>query len=253
MSIVITRLPPDARGRVLSVRVASTEAELRAVQRLRYRIYVEDMGILSPDHPYAVGDRLVDPYDAWSTNLALMLDEVLIGTVRVTEALDGPLELSESMQVAPYLPPGAQPAELTRYMVERGHRRGVAGPLLLFAAFKVIATGRSSHMVAASKLGSLGRYYAAAGLAVADAPPFTYGLTGDRYQLGVMHIGAPRSLRRLRKWLLVGAFRVASHYMQAFAHWGFRRRLRPEARPPALEVRGPALSSPRSRAPEYSA
>ena len=31
-------------------------------------------------------------------------------------------------------PPGAQPAELTRYMVERGHRRGVAGPLLLFAA-----------------------------------------------------------------------------------------------------------------------
>lgn len=238
MSIVLTAAPPDAQGRVLSVRIACTQAELEAAQRLRHKIYVEDMGVLPPDHPYVVGDRLVDDYDDWSTHLILLADEEVVGSVRVTEAIDGPLELSEYLDVAPYLPAGAMPAELTRYMVERRFRRGVAGPLLLYAAFKVIGTGRSSHMVAASKVGSLGSYYAAAGLHVIREEPFTYGLTGCRYQLGAMHIGAPGSLRRLQKWLWIGAVRLAAQRVQAVAHLFFRRRLSPDASAPMSAKRG---------------
>lgn len=224
MSMVITAFPPDRAGRVLSVVLASTAEELRTVQRLRYRIYVEEMGVVPRDHAYVRGDRLVDAYDAWSSHLLLLADGVPIGTVRITEALDGRLELEESVDLMQHLPVGAAPAELTRLMVCRTWRRTQAAPLLLYGAFRLIASSRSTHLIAASKLGSLSTYYRRAGLKILDAEPFEYPLTGCTYRLGMIQVGTPGSVRRVAIRAAYGSLKRLANHASPVAHLLFRRR-----------------------------
>ena len=225
MSMILSTL--HRRGATLSVAVANTLRERQAVQRLRHQIYVREMGLLAQDHPFVRGDRLVDPFDDWSTHIVGLVNGEPVGTVRVTEALDGPLELEEYTDVRSALPEGAHPAELTRYMVRRDHRKTAVGPLVLYGAFLVIARSASTHLTAAAKEGSLGTYYRSAGLRVIDDEPFTYGLTGCRYVLGTIDCGAPGSLRRtlMRTWY--GALRLGAGQTAAVENLLFRRRLRP--------------------------
>lgn len=232
MSIIVAAVPSSADGGRMEVALATTRDELRAVQRLRKRIYVDELGIVDPSHPYVDGDLLRDDYDRWSSNLLLRKDGEAIGTVRITELIDGPMELAEYADVVPHLPDGARPAELTRFMVAAPHRRGQAGPLLLYAAFRVIANSRSTHLVAASKLGSLSSYYRYVGLRLLHDEPFTYGLTGGQYQLGAMDLGAPSSARRLALAAWFGTWKVLGSYASPFAHVLFRRRLRPKGASP---------------------
>ncbi|HMV68584.1 MAG TPA: GNAT family N-acyltransferase [Myxococcota bacterium] len=224
MSLVLITSSLGPRAPRYEVTLVTSLADLKEVQRLRHRVYVHELGIVAPDHEFVDGDRLVDPYDGWSTHLLLRVDGVAAGTVRVTEQSDGELELARYTSFAEHLPSGARPAELTRYMVLREHRGSMAGPLLLYCAFHVIVNSTSDTMVAAAKLGSLSTYYTRAGLRVTDAPPFEYGLTGCTYRLGFMDLGRPGSLRRAAWKLGIGAwYALGIRYPQAL-HLLFRRR-----------------------------
>lgn len=225
MAHVLTRFPRDNHGRRFEVAVATQPADVEVAQRLRRRIYVEEMGMLPADHPYVHGDRLIDAYDDWSTHLLLRQDGRTVGTARLTAAADGPMELDEHIDVRPYLREGSRPAEITRFMVLRESRRSLGAPLLLYAAFRVLAAGSTTHLVAAAKVGSLGRYYRHVGLRLLDAPSFVYGLTGATYELGTIDLGPPRSLRRAGLRGLYGGLKGLGGHVSPIVHFTFRRRL----------------------------
>ena len=173
--------------------------DLDALFRLRRRIYVREMGLLREDHPFVCGPLLVDPYDQWSTNLLLKVGGRAAGSVRVTRASEGRLEIDEYTDASARCPQPSRALEVTRFMVAREFRGGPAGSLLLHAMWKQLLEWDVRYLLAAGKVGSLGRYYknlCAAGLRV-EPEPFTYGLTGCRYQLLIADTGAPGSLRRL--------------------------------------------------------
>jgi len=241
MAMVLTRFPRDPLGRTFQVCLATRPSEIEAAQRLRRQIYVDELGIVPPDHAYVVQDRLVDPYDAWSSHLLLRCDGRDVGTVRVTEAADGPLELDESTDVRPHLPAGARPGELTRFMVLREVRRSQAAPLLLYGAFRVLVAGGSTHLVAAARVGSLGQYYRRAGLRLLGAEPFTYALTGTEYELGAIDLGLPGSLRRAVIQGVYGGLKWAGGYATPVVHLVCRRRLsaRRDAHPAPVQPSPP--------------
>lgn len=203
MSLELARLPATRSRPALRVVLATTGSQRRACRRLRADIYVEELGIIDADHPFVGPEGLRDPYDDWSLDLLLLAGEEPAGTVRVTRAADGALELAEYADLSglPEALPGfraAAAAELTRFMVRRSWRRTAAGPLLALAAWRVLRRSGVRWILVAGKEGNLGRYYQNAGLErVAGAPPFTYGLTGCRYELLATDVGAPASLRRL--------------------------------------------------------
>jgi len=199
MSAVIARVPSRQGQPELEVVVATTQAEQRALFRLRYDIYVRKMGLLALDHAFVQDDQLVDPYDAWSTNLLLRANGVPAGSIRFTERRNGPLEIDQYTDASARCPAPMGTLEVTRFMVRRDLHTGRASPLLLYAMWKLLSRSTSHTILAAGKLGKLGQYYknvCAAGLTVAPTP-FEYGLTGCKYELLIANIGRLGSPRRL--------------------------------------------------------
>lgn len=224
MSYVLTRHTRRG-GPTVEVRLATTAAEHEAVERLRHQIYVEELGILPADHDYVDGERLRDPFDAWSTQLLALVDGAPAGTARLTEALDGPLEIDGLVDWRARVPADASVAEVTRFMVARPHRRLGVGPMLAHAAYRVLAGSPSPYVLAAGKLGNLGRYYRNAGFDLLSDAPFEYTLTGCRYHLLGVDLGRPGTLRR-------GAWQVRTTVYRLLAvelglQDAFRRGFRP--------------------------
>jgi N-acyl-L-homoserine lactone synthetase len=123
------------------VRVASSPQDLNAIGRLRYRIYVEEMG---KSYPAADHDRqlLLDEYDLSSTNLLVEHRGAdgkpgeLVAAVRETLACAGSSELQRAMNCPPSLLEVIPPSRLsytTRLVVSRKFRAhpGVLLPMLL--------------------------------------------------------------------------------------------------------------------------
>ncbi len=78
----------ELRGGNLGVRIATTPAEIDAVQALRYRVFYEEMGAI-PDPKTASAHRDIDAYDAVADHL-LVVDhllgdgpEAVVGTYRL--------------------------------------------------------------------------------------------------------------------------------------------------------------------------
>ena len=216
MSPVLARCAARGRFPALEVVLATTPEDLDALYRLRKQIYVDEMRIVSPDHPFVQGDRLVDPYDAWSANLLLRADGAAVGTVRLTEAARGPLEIDTYTDATARCPDPTCTAEVTRLMVCRSLRGSAGSALLLYGVWQ-LARSRSRYLLAAAKPGSLGRYYTHVSRAGMTLHPgrFAYGLTGCQYELLVADLGAAWSPRRAlwRAWigtLAVLAFRAPS-------------------------------------------
>ena len=70
------------------VRVCKTAAELQAVHRLRYEIYVEEMGRPQP-HADHQNRRITDDLDAHGHTLGIEADGELAGTLRLNLMVDG--------------------------------------------------------------------------------------------------------------------------------------------------------------------
>ncbi len=203
MSISLARIAAAADRPALEVVLATTAAEVSAVQHLRWQIYVQEMKITRPDDPSVQGERLVDDYDARSHHLLLLADGAPAGSLRLTEARAGQLELEEYASFAEHLESSEGLFEPSRYMVRRDLRRGAAGPLLLVGLYRWLKLTGARRLIAAGKQGNLGRYYQNLGLRKLPAAPFVHGVTGCRYELMLMDFGPRGSLRRGSLELLV--------------------------------------------------
>lgn len=248
MSIELVHFPATATRAALRVIVAVTAAERAQVYALRYDIYVSELGLLPPDHPYVDGRSLRDPFDDRSIQLLLLCGDEPVGTMRLTPASSGPLELEAYRPIDDVPHRRAELCEATRFMVKRAMRRGLAGPALLLATVRAMARAGLRVLLAAGKVGNLGRYYRNVGLEQVGDDHFTYDLVGSaRYRLLLLDIGAPWSLARARLRALIAALWVPVLYLGRLGGLALRRGFA-RATPAPPPARAPHAAMDRSAA-----
>lgn len=206
MSVEIVHFPATRSGQALRAIIAATAAEREQVYRLRYDVYVTEMGLLPEDHAF-VHDRSVrDPLDDRSILLLLLHGDEPVGTLRLTAARGGPLELEQYRSLADVSDPCSEICEATRYMIRRSMRGTLAGPALLLAVYRAMVGARLRVLLAAGKTGNLGQYYKGFGLTRLGQDTFTYDLVGSsRYELLRLDIGRPFGLARARTLAIIAA------------------------------------------------
>lgn len=230
MSLLLAQCGARGPHPPLEVRLVTAASDLDALYRLRHQIYVRELGVIAPDHPAVVGERMVDSFDAYSVNILLRAGGEPAGSVRLTCAADGPLEISRYTSLEGRCPDLSSALEVTRFMIRRDLRGSAASGLLLYSAWRVIRQ-RARYIIGAAKQGGLGRYYkhiCAAGLTVFPET-FAYDSYGRNYELIVADTGTPLSPRRVawRGWielLALAAFRTPFTEM-AFVRGARRARL----------------------------
>ncbi len=70
---------------MLDIHIATTETELQAIYRLRYQVYVEELGA-DMEHANHQVRELCEPWDAVGDNIGAWLDGELVGCVRFNNA-----------------------------------------------------------------------------------------------------------------------------------------------------------------------
>ena len=138
--------PVLAVSGALEVRIAETETEIEAAQRLRYRVFYEEMAA-APTPQMRSERRDFDKYDAVCDHLLVvdrnMRDErgqpVVVGTYRLLRgevaALHGGFYTSSEFDLSPMLkmsPPGTRFLELGRSCVLKSHRAKASTMQLLW-------------------------------------------------------------------------------------------------------------------------
>lgn len=127
------RRPVDVVSGNLHIRLAESTAEVEAAQRLRYRIFVEEMGATVPSEQQRLG-REFDSYDAYADHL-LVLDRALgegaravIGTYRLMRHAQaekaGQFYTADEFDIEPLLHYAGEIMELGRSCVAAGYRTG---------------------------------------------------------------------------------------------------------------------------------
>lgn len=106
----------------LRVEPARSDEERARVYGFRYRVYVEEMRIETPEADHDAHE-LRDPLDAWSTSWTLLRDERVLGTLRVTRVADVPDPDLEAL--------------VTRFAMERALDRFGAGTLCTSSRFMI--------------------------------------------------------------------------------------------------------------------
>lgn len=211
--------------------LATSVEQIEAAQALRHEIYVRRMELVPLDHPFVRGDRLVDPYDAYSHHLLLTADDRVVGAARFTIASDGDLEIEECVTLGGRCGERAGLAEVTRLMVLREFRCWEATRTLFWGIWQAFETLRIERVLAAGKLGSLGQYYRNFGLSLVDPEPFEYPLIpGCRYQLLLGDFGRLTSVRRQTWRAFFGTSKLAAHLLPGVCSNLYRRGLRSKAR-----------------------
>ncbi len=132
-ALVATRERPGpvlhlGEGRVL--KVAETPYELEAWYRLRYRVYVEEKGLVPPDRLSSeeLARRVeIDPLDTRPTTRHVVCMDYGEGVGRCiagSRVLFGDLSLEALVDLEPWRRrhPGVVPVELSRYIVDGSHR-----------------------------------------------------------------------------------------------------------------------------------
>ena len=224
MSLELVSHPATSTSPSLRVIVADTAAEREQVYALRYDIYVNELRLLPADHPFVVGHTLRDEYDDRSIQLLLLADGEPAGTVRLTPAAGGALELSRYRALDDVTDADAEICEATRLMVRRALRGTAAGPALMVGLVRAMARSGLRVLLAAGKVGNLGRLYQNVGLTRVGDDLFTYDLVGScRYALLRLDIGAPRTLARLRYLVFVAVFWLGCTKLLPLGAWIRRR------------------------------
>jgi N-acyl-L-homoserine lactone synthetase len=131
------------------------ETFARALE-LRREVYVGDFGYDLP---------VPDQYDrrSWLLIAESEEDGEIVGTMRITPRMFGPLEAEEYFRLPAALA-GSRVVEISRFAIRRSHRRTHAGPTVAIGLFKlcyelVTALG-AKHQVICSKAEKLGTYLA---------------------------------------------------------------------------------------------
>lgn len=122
-----------ARRRRLSVRLARTEQEVRLAQRLRYRVFVEEMGARLPLREPGVDSDAFDPY---CDHLIVRDDdaEAVVGTYRLLRPDNarrlGGLYSAQEFDLARLAHLGPRTLELGRACIDADYRTGAVIMLL---------------------------------------------------------------------------------------------------------------------------
>jgi N-acyl-L-homoserine lactone synthetase len=110
------------RGSAIEVRLCRNAGMLETAQRLRYRVYCEELGRKSPfaDHQRKI---ITDEFDSFGHTFIALENERIVGTLRANIARDGSLGLAEElygMRSSPHHP-GAT-GICTKFIVEKSKR-----------------------------------------------------------------------------------------------------------------------------------
>ncbi len=119
----------------ISIREAVSSEDREAVYRLRYEIYVEEMGRKQTfaDHERR---RVEEPFDEGALLLMAEEDGRIVGTLRCNMRRNGPLECEELYDMekfAPFYPDAV--SMTTKLMVRQSHRNSSATGLLVTSAY----------------------------------------------------------------------------------------------------------------------
>ena len=132
---------PGVAAGDLALTVVHTQADLNALQRLRYRVFTEDMGAVFPD---AVGDRDVDRFDDWCVHF-------MVGTYRLLtpeSALQAGGYYSESeFDLTPLAALRPHLVEVGRSCIDAEFRHGTAIMLLWSGLAQVMQQGGYRYML----------------------------------------------------------------------------------------------------------
>ena len=158
------------------------------VYRLRNEVYLEEMKLPLQDE----AGRLVDEFDQYSTNLLLTQESEDIGTVRITSALDGPMEIVKQspawkQQIDTVIANDTnRVCELTRLMVRQYQRGGEAVARLFDAVVCHCVVNDIDVVFLAGKVGKFSRFYGMFGAQVVDHTPVEYVI--DDHVLGKYYL-----------------------------------------------------------------
>ena len=107
----------------IDIRRPATEEEFEAIYRLRYNVYVTELGY-SQRYADHVRRRIVEPMDTSASLLGAFDGSVLVGTLRTNYSKDSCLGIYEDLydlgRVKPFHP--ARTSITTKFIVAREHR-----------------------------------------------------------------------------------------------------------------------------------
>lgn len=141
---------PGAEAGGLALTIAETQEDLEALQRLRFRVFTEDMGARFPN---AVGDRDVDRFDPWCAHFMVrdMGAERVVGTYRLLTpeaARQAGGYYSESeFDLTPLAALRPQLVEVGRSCIDAEFRHGTAIMLLWSGLAQVMMRGGYRYML----------------------------------------------------------------------------------------------------------
>ena len=134
-----TARPVDVRARNLHIRLAENDQEVEASQRLRYRVFCEEMAA-KPSPEMAELEREFDPYDPFCDHLLVLdvekdsVDESVVGTYRMMRsegaARYGQFYTAGEYDISNLVAHGGELLEVGRSCVAADYRTGVTMQLL---------------------------------------------------------------------------------------------------------------------------
>lgn len=134
----------------LHLRLAQTDCDVKAVQRLRYFIFSEEMQAVFP-HAHEQLDK--DEYDAWCDHFMVMTGEPehVVGTYRIlrpeSAAQLGKYYTESEFDLAPLKTYRPQMAELGRSCIHPDHRNGSAIMLLWMGIASMMRLGGYRYLL----------------------------------------------------------------------------------------------------------
>ncbi|MFV0283378.1 MAG: GNAT family N-acetyltransferase [Castellaniella sp.] len=141
---------PGVQAGGLALTVAHHQADLEALQRLRFRVFTEDMGAV---FPHAVGDRDVDPFDPWCVHF--MVRDTgsgqVVGTYRLltpeASRQAGGYYSESEFDLTPLAALRPRLVEVGRSCIDAGFRHGSAIMLLWSGLAQVMTQGGYRYML----------------------------------------------------------------------------------------------------------
>jgi putative hemolysin len=141
---------PGVEAGDLAMTIVHAQADLEAVQRLRFRVFTEDMGAVFPE---AVGDRDVDRFDPWCVHFMVREtgSDQVVGTYRLLtpEAARqvGSYYSESEFDLEPLAALRPQLVEVGRSCIDAGFRHGTAIMLLWSGLAQVMKQGGCRYML----------------------------------------------------------------------------------------------------------
>lgn len=179
----------------LTVVIAETVEERIVAYRLRYLGYKQAGFINDTDHQI-INKCFSDSYDSYSTIFVLLLNEKPIGTIRVTLAKNGPLEIEKSADLS-NKPSYLSSCEFGRLTILKKYRKRCYSLLLTSSAAKFCCQQNCPFLYIETKKNGLCPYYRKFGFTQLDNKIIHHPkLNVSDVVLMFCNLGTPHTFRR---------------------------------------------------------